>query len=148
MADNIPLKQIYKEAPRTRKLRSRNLFYNAKIENLNATEEWRKEWENNIPTGGGILTNPTQPLPDFTTLKRKQGGDNQPTSDKTYKNRQMIRKGKLKGSQMCQRCSKAPETTDHIVLNCPVTKLDGGYETVHNADGDLVAWINKYNLEV
>ncbi|GFR71295.1 RNA-directed DNA polymerase from mobile element jockey-like [Elysia marginata] len=42
MADNIPLKLTYKEAPTTRGLRSRNLFYNAKIENFNATEEWRK----------------------------------------------------------------------------------------------------------
>ncbi|GFR93120.1 hypothetical protein ElyMa_004371300 [Elysia marginata] len=44
---------------------------NEKIEKFYATGEWRKEWENNIPTGGNIITNPTQPLPGFTTLKRK-----------------------------------------------------------------------------
>ncbi|GFR72251.1 hypothetical protein ElyMa_005700900 [Elysia marginata] len=74
MADNINLKQIYnfyKEAPTTRRLESRNPFYLAKIENFNATEEWGKERENNIPTGGNITTNPSQPLPGFTTLKRK-----------------------------------------------------------------------------
>ena len=42
MADNIPLKQIYKEALTTKRLRPRNPFYDAKIENFNATEEWRK----------------------------------------------------------------------------------------------------------
>ncbi|GFR98520.1 hypothetical protein ElyMa_006351900 [Elysia marginata] len=60
----------------------------------------------------------------------------------------MMQKWKLKDFPMCQRCSKAPETTDYIVFNCPVTKLDGGYETGHNDDEDLVAWINKHNLEV
>ncbi|GFR82352.1 hypothetical protein ElyMa_002362500 [Elysia marginata] len=38
---------------------------------------------------------------------------------------------------MCQQCSKAPETRDHIVFNCPITKLDVGYATVHNSDEDL-----------
>ncbi|GFR66051.1 hypothetical protein ElyMa_003674300 [Elysia marginata] len=60
----------------------------------------------------------------------------------------MLHKWKMKGSPMCERCSKDPETTYHIILNCPATKLDGGYETVQKADKDLVAWINKYNPEL
>ncbi|GFR79395.1 hypothetical protein ElyMa_005873700 [Elysia marginata] len=71
IAVNIPLKQLNEEAPTRRRLRSRNPFYNAKIENITATGEWRKEWENYIPTRGSIITNPTQPLPGFTTLERK-----------------------------------------------------------------------------
>ncbi|GFS01453.1 hypothetical protein ElyMa_004581700 [Elysia marginata] len=71
MADNIHLKQIHTEAPTTRRLRSRNPFYNAKVQNCNATEEWRKEWENKILTGESMITNPMQLLPGFTTLKRK-----------------------------------------------------------------------------
>ncbi|GFS18302.1 hypothetical protein ElyMa_006844000 [Elysia marginata] len=38
-----------------------------------------------------------------------------------------MHKWNLKGSPMCQRCSKAPELTDHTVFNCQVTKLDGEY---------------------
>ncbi|GFR78471.1 hypothetical protein ElyMa_002263200 [Elysia marginata] len=137
------LEQTYMEAPTTRILKSRNPFYNAKIENFNATEEWRKEWENITTTGGSIITIPIQPLPGFTTLKESNR-----LRRRHAKSAYMMHNWKLKGCAMCQRCSKAPETTDHIVLSCAVTKLDGGYETVHNAEVDLVAWINKYNLEV
>ncbi|GFS10483.1 SICAvar, type I [Elysia marginata] len=60
----------------------------------------------------------------------------------------MMHKWKLKRSPTCQQSSKAPETADHIVSNCPATKVDDEYEAVHNSDEDLVAWINKYNLEI
>ncbi|GFS15228.1 hypothetical protein ElyMa_003181700 [Elysia marginata] len=122
MADNIPLKQIYKEASTARRLRSRNPFNYAKIKNSNATEEWRKDWENNIPLGGSIITNPTQPLPGFTILKRKHWVITKRLRTRHAETAYMMHKWKLKGSPMCQRCSKAPETTDHIVLNCPGTK--------------------------
>ncbi|GFS20805.1 hypothetical protein ElyMa_003323000 [Elysia marginata] len=75
-------------------------------------------------------------------------GDNRLTLDKTCKDRlhihvlYMMLKWKLKGSPtpMYERYSKASETTDHIVLNCPVMKLHvySGYATVYNADEEVV----------
>ncbi|GFS13697.1 hypothetical protein ElyMa_003143000 [Elysia marginata] len=110
-----------------------------RLKNFKAKEEWRKKWENNIPTDRSIITNPTQPLPGFTTLKRKHWVITNRIRTKHAKTAYLMHKWKLKGSPMCQQYDKAPETTDAIVLICPVTKLDGGYETVHNADEDLVA---------
>ncbi|GFS26663.1 hypothetical protein ElyMa_005222100 [Elysia marginata] len=102
----------------------RNPFYNAKIEKCIATEEWRKKWENNIPTCGSKITNPIQSFPGFTTLKREHWVITKRLRTRHGKTTFMMFKWKLKDSPMCQRCSKAPDTTDHIVLNCPVTKRD------------------------
>ncbi|GFR88553.1 hypothetical protein ElyMa_002521000 [Elysia marginata] len=99
MVHNIPL---YKEAPTTRRLSSRNPFYNAKIENLNTREERRKEWKNNIPTGGRIITNPSQPFPDFTTLRRKHWVIANRLGTWHAKTAYTMHKWKLKGSQKCQ----------------------------------------------
>ena len=55
---------------------------------------------------------------------------------------------KLKDSPLCTRCFKEPETTDHIVLHCPETRLEGGYNTVQAADDQLVSWIDNLKLEV
>ncbi|GFR90530.1 hypothetical protein ElyMa_004306000 [Elysia marginata] len=72
-------------------------------------------------------------------------GGNQPTSDKTCKGRLYDAQVETQRLSSVPSMYKAPETTYHIVLNCPVTKIEGGHETVHNADEDLVAWINKLN---
>ncbi|GFR91407.1 hypothetical protein ElyMa_002592700 [Elysia marginata] len=100
-----------------------------RFENFNATEEWRKEWENN----------PTQPLPGFTTLKRNRWVITNRLRTRHAKIAYMMHEWKLKDTPICKRCSKAPGTTDHIVFDCLVTKVDGGCETVHNAVKDLIA---------
>ncbi|GFS11278.1 hypothetical protein ElyMa_006667700 [Elysia marginata] len=107
MADNIPLKQI-QGSPQNKKTEVKKSLYNAKIENFNATEEWRKEWENDCSTDGSIITNPTQPLPGFTTLKRKQWVITNRLRTRHAKTAYTMHKWKLKGSLKCQRRSKVP----------------------------------------
>ena len=39
---------------------------------------------------------------------------------------------------------------DHLVLHCPITKLDGGYDTILRANDDpqLTEWIERFSVEV
>ena len=54
----------------------------------------------------------------------------------------------LKDSPTCQYCKAAPKTTDHIVLNCPVTRLEGGYETILSNKVTFTSWLDRHKLEV
>ncbi|GFR57353.1 hypothetical protein ElyMa_000000200 [Elysia marginata] len=48
----------------------------------------------------------------------------------------------------CGASQSVLQTSTIDLCNITVTKLDGGYVTIHNADEDLVALIDKHTLEV
>ena len=54
----------------------------------------------------------------------------------------------LRDTNRCRNCEGGPETTDHTILHCPVTVLNGGYQTVIRADDTLKDWIERFNMEV
>ena len=33
------------------------------------------------------------------------------------------------------------QTMDHIIDSCPITKLDGGLVSLHEADDDAISWL-------
>ena len=106
------------------------------------------EWAENIPTGGGLVEDPTQPVPGFRLQTRKHWVTSNRLRTRHGRTAAKMHRWGLKDSQMCSRCSGGPETTGHIVLDCPVTRLDGGYQTIHDADQRLATWIDQFQLEV
>ena len=54
----------------------------------------------------------------------------------------------LRESDACRYCLGGPETTDHIVLHCPVTQLADGYETILEAGEHFDEWVTNYNIQV
>ena len=145
---DIPLKQILNNAPLTNRLKSRKPFYRSEKEGYNTNDAWRKEWRQNTPKGGAIIEDPTQKLPGFDTNTRKQwvtANRLRTGHGRTAKN--MHRWGQIE-SPICPRCKEAPQDTDHLVLHCPVTRLEGGYESVNRSDGTLKAWIDTHKIEV
>ena len=42
----------------------------------------------------------------------------------------------------------ALQDTDHLVLHCPETRLEGGYQSVNNSNDDFKAWIKSKNVGV
>ena len=56
-----PLKQILKEAPTTTRLKSRRPFYFTQTNDFNLQEKLKEEWQENIPTGGHLIEDPTNP---------------------------------------------------------------------------------------
>ena len=148
MPDNIPLKQTLKIAPTTSRLKSRKPFYRSKIYSFGAVDAWRAEWKESTPHGGDLIDDPAQPLPGIKSLKRKHWVMTNRLRTRHARTAHTMHKWKLKDSPTCQRCNNGPETTDHIVLQCPMTKLEGGFSAVHQANDNLVAWMDRLNLEV
>ena len=148
MPKHIPLKQIVESAPTTTRLRSRRPFYKSELEDFNPIESWRSEWANNTPTGGNLIGDPTQPVPGFGVQTRKHWVVSNRLLSRHGRTAANMHKWGLKDSQICPRCNGAPETSDHIVLHCRVTKLDGGYQTILNAGENLTNWIDQHKLEV
>ena len=148
MPENIPLKRIVNNAPTTSRLKSRKPFYKSELEEYNAANAWQAEWVESIPRGGNIIEDITQPLPGFKTQKRKYWVTANRLLTGHGRTASNMHKWKLKDSPMCSHCKENPETTDHLVLNCPITKLKGGYQTIWAAEDDFTSWVDAFNLEV
>ena len=72
MGLHIPLKHVTENAPTTSRLKSRRPFHKSELEEFNPTEAWKMmEWAENTPTGGGLIEDPTQPVPGFREQTRK-----------------------------------------------------------------------------
>ena len=145
---NIPLKEIFNNAPKTSRLKSRKPFYKSEITDFNTTEAWKTEWTNDTPRGGDLITDPTQRLPGFQTGKRKYWVYSNRLRSKHGRTAANMHRWGLRDSPTCPRCQEAPQDTDHLVIHCPETRLEGGYETVNSFDEAFTSWIDKNKLEV
>ena len=146
--DDIPLKQMVNSAPSTSRLKSRRPFYRSKLDGFNVTDAWTAEWTQDIPRGGHVIKDPTVTLPGFKDSKRKYWVTANRLRTGHGRTASNMHRWQLRESPACPRCGGESETTDHIILDCHTTKLEGGYETVHNCDDILKAWIDKFNVEV
>ena len=143
-----PLQEICKAAPERSRLKSRKPFYLSQKENFDINGAWRNEWNNNLPTGGDLINNPSEHLPGLQDQKRKYWtAANRLRSRHTRTAANMHRWG-LKESPICPRCHSSPQDTDHLVLHCPETKIDGGYETINRCDEAFQTWVDSLKLEV
>ena len=74
LTDRVPIKDILREAPKSR-LKSRRPFVTeaARLASLNQTEQetWEQSWIEGVPPGHDVVTNLTRPQPGFT-LRRRQ----------------------------------------------------------------------------
>ena len=105
-------------------------------------------WNRDIPKGGTIITDPTGRLPGFESCNRKEWITSNRLLTGHGRTATNMFRWKLKESDICSRCHEAPETTDHIVLQCPVTNLSGGYKTILDADEDFKNWMTTHKMEV
>ena len=145
---DLPIKKILHDAPHTSRLKSRNPFYKSEKENFNAQEAWREEWTNDMPRGGDIIVDPTQRQPGFSTSSRKQWVSANRIRTRHCRTAANQHRWKQIESPMCPKCNQAPQDTDHLVLHCPVTRLEGGYATAHQSEKAFLDWLDEHNLEV
>ena len=145
--DNNPLKEICNSAPYSARLKLRKPYYKSRSENFAIIESWKREWADNAPRGGHLITDPTIKTNGFDS-KRKYWTTRNRLLTGHARTGHTMHKWKLRNSPTCPRCQNSPETTDHIVLHCPFTKLDGGYETVLKCDDSFKDWVEKHDLEM
>ena len=143
-----PLHKIIHDAPSKSRLKSRSPFYLSKKDDFNIPETWREEWNNNIPPGGEIIKDPCKRLPGLENASRKHWvAANRLLSRHARTSANMYRWG-LRDSPTCPKCTTAAQDTDHLVLHCPVTRLEGKYDVINSCDDEFQAWLDMHNLEV
>ena len=72
LLDNIPIKKIIETARSTTRLKSRKPFYRSLKTRFDIYREWKTHWKEHQPKGGNLVTDPTEPSPEFSTASRKQ----------------------------------------------------------------------------
>ena len=87
--------------------------------------EWAEMWRKAVPKGGEFVSDPTQPLLGFTTASRKQWVTANRIRSRHNRTAANLNKWKLRDSPICPACGTAPQDTDHLVKNCPTTKIIG-----------------------
>ena len=143
-----PLKTTFESAPETSRLKSRRPFPRSGQDQFNLQECWRNEWKENTPRGGDIITDPTFRLPGFLTANRKTWVTANRIRTRHGRTSANLHKWGIADSPTCPKCKDAVQDTDHLVLHCPVTKLEGGYVTAHSCEEDLTDWILDHRLEL
>ena len=126
------------------RLKSRKPFYN----DFNLTEAWRNEWRSNNPRGGETIADPSQQLPGFQTSSRKEWVTANRLRTRHAKTAINMHRWGLFDSPLCPRCKQAPQDTDHLVMHCPETHLEGGYQSLSDSNHDFKAWIKSKNVGV
>ena len=126
-------------APTTSRLKSRKPFYRLEKINFNIKEAWSAEWDEHLPT---------EPLPGFFHLPRKQWSQINRLRCGQGKTAANLYKWGLRDSPTCPACQMSPQNTDHLVLHCPITSIPGGYQTIHEAGQEFTNWPENINLEV
>ena len=123
-------------------------FYLSKNEDFNLQESWRNEWAENTPRGGDLLEDPVQRLPGFNSSSRKAWVAANRIRTRHGRTAVNLHKWGIRDSPVCPRCGNSPQDTDHLILECPATRLEGGYTSANNCDADFLAWIEEHNLEL
>ena len=147
---NTPLKSIIQSAPTTSRLKSRKPFYNSKIESFDLNNTWKEQWSRNKPRGADqLIEDPTNvPLPGFKKLTRKQWSACNRIRSKQGRTANNLHRWGYKDSPTCTSCSATNQNMDHIIMECPFTRIEGGYLTVHKAEDDFTSWLDETHMEV
>jgi len=144
-AGDTPLKQIVRRAPKSGRLKSRNAFYNAGVRDFDAQGMWEYEWAKNTPRGGEVVSDLGVRLPGFSNSTRSQW---------TAANRLRSHAAKTQSvmyhidphsfpSPKCSLCDRLEaQTTEHLVTVCPATKLEGGFQAIHQMTDGFKAWVD------
>lgn len=148
MDETIPLKSVLRSAPVTRRLRSRRPFYHSENPNFSLIEKWRGEWAQFRPPGGDLVDDPTEPLPGFRELNRRQWVQANRIRSKCGRTAATLHRWGYRDSPICPECGEESQDMDHAILRCPRTSIAGGYVSVHRADQDFNDWLSNTNFEV
>ena len=100
------------------------------------------------PTGGTAVEDITQPFPGLKEYRRKHWVASNRLLTRHGRIASNMHKWRLKDTPTCPHCKSAPQTTDHLVLHCPVTKFEGGYRAILSGDDAFAPWIDNLKLEV
>ena len=143
--DETPLKTVLHTAPASDRLKSRKPFYKTFTPDFNVKEAWRVEWNNKLPPGGNLVSDPTKPLPGFKTLTRKQWVQANRIRSRCGRTAKNLHRWGYRDSPTCPQCKATDQDMDHLILHCTRTAITGGYQTAHDARDEFCNWLAEIN---
>ena len=146
--ESTPLHLVLQQAPATERLKSRKPFYSSLKPNFSLEEEWKREWAEAVPPGGDVIEDPSTALPGFVNLSRREWVVSNRIRARTGRTARSLHMWGYRDSPTCPLCGGGPQDMDHLVLHCPLTAIDGGYQTVHEAGPAVSAWLASHDVGV
>ena len=105
---------------------------------LNA--QWEEDWLSASVVNHGLVPDPTIRQPGFDLPRRPWLMLNRFRTGQGPCRAGLHRWG-LATSELCE-CGQ-PQTMSHIVDSCPITRLNGGIQTLHEADQCAISWLEN-----
>ena len=121
----------------TQRLQSRHPLWTDMAPSDLATN-WREEWKAASVVNKSLVDDPTIRQPGFDLQRRHWSALNRFRTGQGPC-RANLKKWGLTTDDHC-RCGST-QTMDHIISSCPLTKLDGGLDTLHSADQAATDWL-------
>ena len=145
LPNDIPLRQVTQNAPTTKRLKSRKLFYNSNNSNFDVHTAWKTYWQKHKPVGADLITDLTKALLGFSTATRKMWSTANRMRSRQARTASNLNRWGLLDSPTC---NEAPQDTDHLVIKCQNTKLTGGYTIVSQCGQNFKNWIDNMMVNV
>jgi len=134
-------KDLRQEIPN--RLKSRKPFWkeNYLLEPFSSSELWTLNWQNVELINKNLISDPTMKVPEF----------NQPRKIWSLINRlrtchgrcnDMLYKWNIITSPLCD-CGEKPETIQHIVEECSLTRFEDGFAAIHHLTPNALEWISN-----
>jgi hypothetical protein len=110
---------------------------------VDVSSRWRDDWMSASVVNSTLVEDPTIRRPGFDLLRPNWSLLNRFRTASGHCGA-CRKKWGLTDSDLCD-CG-AIQTMQHIVNDCPLTKLDGGLQQLHLADEDAVSWLTSQGM--
>ena len=110
------------------------------LEPMDTTARWREEWKSASVVNSNLVRDPAIRQPGFDLPRRKWCLLNRYRTAQGQCRACLKRWGQAT-SDLCD-CGEI-QTMSHMVDVCPLTRLEGGLQTLHQADDAAVEWLSN-----
>ena len=101
----------------------------------------KSRWRHNWKSAQVVNSHPTIRQPGFDLPRQQWSLLNRFRTEQGHCGA-CRRKWRLTDTDLCP-CVET-QTMSHIVVSCPLTKLNGGLSRLHSVDEDAVSWLTNY----
>ena len=141
---DTPLTRIVREAPKTRRLKTRKPFYAAGKEGYDAQKAWESEWASNLPSGAEVVQQLGHKLPGFAEGRKYWVAANRLRA-RTARVAALVHKWGERNTPLCPFGCKIKQDVDHLVSICPTTRIPSGHRAVHEMSEAFLKWVDGFD---
>ena len=148
LPQHTPIVNILAQTPDSSRLISRRPFYKSRNGEYSPEHHWKSIWAQDTPINGDLINDFTQKLRGFSNLSRNLWTTSNRLISKQGRTQRNLYRWGVSPTTECRRCGHASQDTDHMVLHCPVTAIDGGYAVVLERGAEYRRWFLEVRVQV